>query len=77
MLPGAAGTVQEIFQTTTRAYYGVAGDIAPIVLVGRDYWTTTLPAWPLLTALAVGRDMAGQVHLVDDVDDAAQVLGLS
>lgn len=76
VLPGAAGTVQEIFQTTTRAYYGTAGSIAPIVLVGVDYWTTTLPAWPLLSALAAGRDMAGQVHLVDDVDEVAEVLTL-
>ena len=77
VLPGAAGTVQEIFQTATRAYYGVAGDIAPIVLVGGDYWTTTLPAWPLLESLAAGRDMATQLHLVEDVDAAADVLAVS
>jgi predicted Rossmann-fold nucleotide-binding protein len=77
VLPGAAGTVQEIFQTATRSYYGALGEIAPIVLVGRDYWTTTLPAWPLLTALAAGRDMAAQVHLVDDVDAAAELLAFS
>jgi predicted Rossmann-fold nucleotide-binding protein len=77
VLPGAAGTVQEIFQTATRAYYGAPGEISPIVLVGQDYWTTTLPAWPLLTALAAGRDMQPQVHLVDDVDAAAELLTFS
>ncbi|MGN6611714.1 MAG: LOG family protein [Angustibacter sp.] len=76
VLPGAAGTVQEIFQTTTRAYYATAEPIAPIVLVGVDYWTTTLPAWPLLTALAAGRDMEARVHLVDDVSEAVEALGL-
>lgn len=76
VLPGAAGTVQEIFQTATRAYYGAAGAISPIVLVGHDYWTQTLPAWPLLSALAAGRDMATQVHLVDGIDAAAELLAL-
>jgi predicted Rossmann-fold nucleotide-binding protein len=74
VLPGAAGTVQEVFQTATRCYYAEVADVCPIVLVGRDYWTTTLPVWPLLTALGKGREMARQVHLVDDVDAAADLL---
>ncbi len=77
VLPGAAGTVQEVFQTATRSYYGATGEVSPIVLVGRDYWTTTLPVWPLLTALAAGREMAREVHLVDDVDAAADLLAVS
>ena len=45
-----------------------------MVLVGRHYWTETLPAWPLLTALARGRAMEAHVHLVETVDEAAAVV---
>lgn len=73
---GAAGTVQEIFQATTRAYYADADAfVAPLVLVGRDYWTRVLPAWPLLAALGDGRRMAERIHLVDTIDEALGVLG--
>ncbi len=76
VLPGAAGTVQEVFQATTRAYYsaGDAADVTPIVLVGIEHWTTILPVWPLLTSLAAGRPMARTIHLVATVDEAATVL---
>lgn len=78
VLPGAAGTVQEVFQMATRLYYEVdAGDrpLPPVVLVGRDHWTERLPAWQLLQALASGRAMGRVLHLVDTVDEAAAVLG--
>ena len=42
--------------------------------VSRRYWAETLPVWPLLRALAVGRAMEGHVHLVDTVDDAAELV---
>jgi predicted Rossmann-fold nucleotide-binding protein len=73
-LPGRGGTVQEVFQDACENYYATAADIAPMVLVGREYWTDELPVWPLLTALAAGRDMAGSVHLVDGIDDVLPVL---
>ena len=72
---GAAGTVQEIFQSVTRSYYAAElHQLRPLVLVGRDYWTRVLPAWPLLTALASGRLMEPHVHLVDTVEDALAAL---
>jgi predicted Rossmann-fold nucleotide-binding protein len=74
-LPGAGGTVQEIFQDACENYYAAPGSVAPMVLVGTTYWTRTLPAWPLLQALARGRPMEGHVHLVDTVDDAAGLVG--
>jgi predicted Rossmann-fold nucleotide-binding protein len=73
-LPGLAGTVQEVFQDACENYYADRSAIAPMVLVGRRYWTEELPVWPLLRALAVGRVMEGHVHLVDTVDDAANLL---
>ncbi len=74
VLPGAAGTVQEVFQMATRQYYEVDGRVPPVVLVGREHWTTHLPVFPLLQALARDRTMADRVHLVDSVDEAAAVL---
>ena len=74
-LPGVGGTVQEIFQDACENYYAAPESVAPMVLVGTTYWTQTLPAWPLLQALARGRPMEGQVHLVDTVDEAAALVG--
>jgi predicted Rossmann-fold nucleotide-binding protein len=74
VMPGAAGTVQEVFQLATRLYYAPNGSTPPImVLVGFDHWVETLPVWPLVRAMAEGRGMADQVHLVDD---AAEAVGL-
>lgn len=73
-LPGASGTVQEIFQDACENYYAAESSVAPMVLVGRTYWTETLPAWPLLRTLAAGRAMEPHIHLVDTVDEAAQLL---
>ncbi|WP_408896110.1 LOG family protein [Nocardioides sp. R1-1] len=70
-LPGAGGTVQEIFQDACENYYATEDDVAPMVLVGRRYWTEELPAWPLLRSLARGRAMEAHVHLVDTVEEAA------
>ena len=74
-LPGAAGTVQEVFQAATPAYYS-PDDILPrrLVLVGVQHWTKVLPAWPLLRTLADGRAMAGRIHLVDTIAEASILL---
>ncbi|MGZ4436272.1 MAG: LOG family protein [Nocardioidaceae bacterium] len=73
-LPGRGGTVQEVFQDACENYYADASTVAPMVLVGRDYWTHELPAWPLLSALAEDRAMAGSVHLVDGLADVPPLL---
>ncbi|WP_372735023.1 LOG family protein [Nocardioides sp.] len=73
-LPGAGGTVQEIFQDACENYYADETSVAPMVLVGVEYWTETLPAWPLLRSLARGRPMEEHVHLVSTVTDAVALL---
>lgn len=73
-LPGAGGTVQEVFQDGCENYYADESSVADMVLVGRTYWTETLPAWPLLRRLAQGRPMEDRVHLVDSVDEAAALI---
>jgi len=75
-LPGAAGTVQEIFQGLTPRYYALPDEtIPPLVLVDVAYWTRDVPVWPLLEALADDRRMASAIHLVDDIADVAALLG--
>ncbi|MFG2206376.1 LOG family protein [Streptomyces sp. NPDC048638] len=73
-LPGAAGTVQEIFDNATPNYYGSRGEPTPMVLVNRAHWTAKLPAWPLLQALAADRAMAARIALVDSVDEVPDAL---
>jgi predicted Rossmann-fold nucleotide-binding protein len=73
-LPGAAGTVQEIFQAACANYYSEPALVAPMVLVGREHWTSALPAWPLLDTLGRGRPLGPRLHLVDDPADVLPLL---
>ena len=43
--------MQEVFQDACENYYADEASVAPMVLVGVEHWTHTLPAWPLLQAL--------------------------
>ncbi len=74
-LPGAGGTVQELFQDACENYYAAEGEGAPMVLVGREHWTERLPVWPLLQALAEQGGFAERIFLVDDVDGVEDALG--
>jgi predicted Rossmann-fold nucleotide-binding protein len=73
-LPGAAGTVQEVFQDACENYYADESSVAPMVLVGREHWTREVPAWPALRGLAAGRPMEDAVHLVDTVEEAVELI---
>ncbi|RNI24344.1 LOG family protein [Flexivirga caeni] len=76
VLPGAAGTVQEIFQLATSLYYADPARTLPaLVLVGEEHWQHDLPVWDTLQALAAGRPMAHAIHLVNDVDTACRTIG--
>jgi hypothetical protein len=48
--------------------------IAPLILVGRQHWTDTYPAWPLLQRLGDGRPMGELIYCVDDVNEATSLL---
>ncbi|MGF3053481.1 LOG family protein [Microbacterium sp. YY-03] len=73
-LPGAAGTVSEVFMDACENYYAAEENIARMVLVGKAQWQQILPAWPLLESLAAGRSMQNHIHLVDTVDEAIALL---
>ena len=75
VLHGAAGTVQEIFQSITPLYYAPEGaTLAPLVLVGVDHWSREIPVWPAIEALGRARGFGGVVHLVDSIDEAQEVV---
>jgi predicted Rossmann-fold nucleotide-binding protein len=74
-LPGLAGTMQEIFQAVTENFYAAdASLVAPLILVDRDYWTNTYPAWPLLQRLGADRPMGESIQCVDSVQEATDLL---
>ncbi|MFI9154704.1 LOG family protein [Streptomyces sp. NPDC053367] len=73
-LPGAAGTVQEIFDNATPNYYESRGEPTPMVLVDRAHWTEKLPAWPLLRSLARERSMDSRIALIDRIEEAPEAL---
>lgn len=75
VLRGAAGTVQEIFQSVTPLYYAEAERaLPPLVLVGIDHWSRDVPVWNAIEALGRDRGLGQVVHLVDTVDEAAEVV---
>lgn len=74
-LPGAAGTVQEIFQDACENYYSAREAVTPMVLVGKKHWAEEYPAWPILRKLAAGRAMEDRIFLVDSVEEALAVMG--
>ncbi|WP_327432052.1 MULTISPECIES: LOG family protein [unclassified Streptomyces] len=73
-LPGAAGTVQEIFDNATPNYYESRGEPTPMVLVNRAHWTERHPTWPLLQSLARERSMESRIALVDRIEEAPEAL---
>lgn len=71
--PGSAGTVQEVFQDYTQNHYASHGPPAPMVFLGKDFWTTEVPAAPLVQQLAKGREAE---HWILITDDPAEVVDL-
>lgn len=47
-MPGAAGTMQELFQEAVQDHYNIFGFPSPIILYGKHYWTEEMPAYPFL-----------------------------
>jgi predicted Rossmann-fold nucleotide-binding protein len=69
--PGSAGTVQEVFQDYTQNHYGSA---APMVFLGKDFWTTEVPAATLVQQLARGREAEQWILVTDDPAEAVDLI---
>jgi predicted Rossmann-fold nucleotide-binding protein len=74
---GRAGTVQEVFQAATKAFYVTDGASGPFIFLDAHFWKGDLPAPDLLRTLLAatpGGDLSGLVHLTDSVDEALALL---
>jgi predicted Rossmann-fold nucleotide-binding protein len=72
--PGSAGTVQEVFQDYTQNHYSSVGPAAPMVFLGKDFWSSEIPAAPLVQQLARGREAEQWISVTDDADEAVALL---
>ena len=72
--PGGAGTVQELFQDAAQNSYFALGEASPMVLLGSQFWTETLPALPLLHAIDPGARWHDIVTIVETAAEAVVAL---
>lgn len=73
--PGAAGTVQEIFQDACQNHYGtVRGEVAPMALLGEQFWRHDMPVWGVLSALARKGGWSDRLLLTDDAEQVLSFL---
>ena len=74
--PGSAGTTQEIFQDACQNHYaayntdpGVLRYVSPMILFGKEHWTTERPVWDLLKKVTSGRPYGELLVLTDDYQE--------
>ncbi|MBR3885977.1 MAG: hypothetical protein IKJ21_00035 [Alistipes sp.] len=69
---GSAGTMQEVFQDAAQNHYKTFGFASPMVFLGREHWTQTMPVYPLLESLqAQGKYRNLLLSIVDTAEEAA------
>lgn len=74
VMPGGAGTVDELFETITLIQTGKVKDF-PILLYGRDYWAPTLAQIDCMVREGtIGQEELKFVTVVDSVDEATSFL---
>jgi uncharacterized protein (TIGR00730 family) len=74
VMPGGAGTIDEMFEVITLIQTGKVKDF-PVILYGRDYWRHTLAQLELMYSQGtIGREELRFVHVVDDVNEATTTL---
>ena len=73
--PGGAGTMQEIFQDATQNHYLTCGYASPMVFYGREYWTRTMPVYPLLESLLSSQRYKNLLlSITDSVDEVISII---
>jgi len=74
VMPGGAGTVDELFETITLIQTGKVRNF-PILLYGRDYWKPTLDQVDRMIAEGtIGREELRFVFVADSVEEATTLL---
>ena len=73
--PGSAGTMQEIFQEAVQNHYLSYGISSPMIFLGKEYWTSEVPVWPLLQdMLARGKYKNLKLTLTDEQEEVVSVI---
>ena len=67
--PGSAGTTQEVFQDAAQNHYANQEIISPMIMFGEEHWTKNRPVWPLLAAVAKGKEYGELIALTDSEDE--------
>ena len=70
--PGAAGTLQEIFQDAAQNHYKTTGCVSPMIFLDKAFFTEEVPVYPLLKDL-VDRGKYNPL-LLSITDDAEEVI---
>ncbi|MBS1581335.1 MAG: TIGR00730 family Rossman fold protein [Bacteroidetes bacterium] len=74
VLPGGAGTLDELFETVTLIQTGKVKDF-PIILYGKDYWAPMLEQLDRMVAAGtIGVKELSFVHVCDSIEEATEVL---
>ena len=73
--PGSAGTMQEVFQDAVQNHYLSFGYSSPMIFLGIDYWSKTIPVYNLLTSLSETKKYKNlQLSITDDVNEIVKTL---
>ncbi|MFZ1331204.1 MAG: TIGR00730 family Rossman fold protein [Flavobacteriales bacterium] len=74
VMPGGAGTIDELFEVVTLIQTGKVKNF-PVILYGREYWADTMRQLEhMYEAGTIGREELSFVHLVDSVEEATDKL---
>lgn len=73
--PGSAGTMQEVFQNAAKLHYDSDGIVGPMVFLGKEFFTDSIPVYPFLQDL-VDRGKYINLHLsiTDDPEEVINTL---
>ena len=74
-VPGSAGTIQEIFQEAVQEHYLSLGIASPMVFLGKEFWTATVPVYPFFEhMIANGRYQNMKISITDDIEEAINAI---
>lgn len=74
VMPGGAGTVDELFETATLIQTGKVKGF-PILLYGKEFWAPMLRQLDQMVELGtIGKGEMDFIHVVDSVEEATEVL---
>lgn len=73
--PGAAGTMQEIFQDAAQNHYETYGYASPMVFLGVDFFTKEVQVYPFLCELLENGKYKNLIlSITDDCDEVVETL---